>query len=148
MVGTNLLSVDSFEVLRDIRAQLPKEILPVVVVGQCLQCFLVIDLAQQNVTARVEPADKIRLTWGQLPRTRTSRQQALLHVFREKLIQQLCPGAGLVVHRGDECLCLEVQVQTTLSFQQAIALGNKHVQEVIVELCETNLLGAKDARHK
>lgn len=119
-----------------------------VLVRECLQRFLIVDVIEENVPTRSESVNKIGFTGGQLASTRTSSKQSLLHIIWEQFIQQLGASARLGVHGSDECLSLQLQVQSRLDFQQTATFRNEDVQKVLIQLGESNFLGAKDAGYK
>lgn len=119
-----------------------------VLVRKCLQRFLVVDVIEENIPAGGEPVDKVSFTGRQLPSTGTSRKQPLLHIIWEQLIQKLGASARLGVHRGDECLGFQLQVQSRLHLKQAASFRDEDVQEVLIQLRKPNFLGTEDTRYK
>lgn len=117
-------------------------------VRECLQRFLVVDVIEKNVPSRGESVDKIGFTGRQLASTGAPGQQPLLHIIWEQFIQKLGSGARLGVHGSDEGLSLQLQVQSRLNFQQTATFRNEDVQKVLIQLGESNFLGAEDARYK
>lgn len=92
--------------------------------------------------------DKVGFARSQLTRSGSSVKELLLKIIWKQSIKQFGAGTLGVVHRRDERLSLHLKKKGTLLFEEPSTFRDKHVEKVIVELREADLLSTKDAGDK
>jgi hypothetical protein len=121
-------------------ADVPRDILEELLPGILFAEVHVVRNLHQMALPMHEAAHKVGLTGSQLFRAGPSLQEYRIHACRKQVLKDLLLAALVRGHSRDVRLSLEVEEQRSLRLEHPAAVGHKRVQEVFVQMEETNFL--------